>query len=85
MSNFVDFPFTNSGTEPIRLILEPWAREYLMETKSSIRIRLHGVDSLGNLEMDVHDVYFIIYAPNGSTDVEIIDPEGTSMPWSAQI
>jgi hypothetical protein len=69
----------NANDAPIRLIVEPWAREYDLRPGSTTRFAFDGPEP-ALLELASRSEGLVIYGWTGSTLDDGVDPMGPSVP-----
>lgn len=60
------FSYTNSSPIPLRLVLEPWAEEYVIQPNSSAEVMGKGGEIGSYFELEQLDDRLIIYGWTGS-------------------
>ncbi|ESK55263.1 hypothetical protein [Acinetobacter tjernbergiae] len=58
--------YGNSTIKDIRLVVEPWGREFILEPNSNVDIIIEGNIMLGCLEIESNEEGLIIYGWAGS-------------------
>lgn len=58
--------YGNSTIKDIRLVVEPWGREFILEPNSNVDIIIEGNTMLGCLEIESNEEGLIIYGWAGS-------------------
>ena len=62
MTYICRFTYTNSSLNPLRLVLEPWAEEYVIQPNSSAEVIGEGGEAGSYFELEQLDDRLIIYA-----------------------
>jgi hypothetical protein len=60
------FSYLNSTGTKVRITLEPWADQYLIQAGQSVEIRVEGDPTVGELELEQDAHGLVIYGYTGS-------------------
>ena len=77
------FTYTNATGGPIRVLLEPWAEQYIIQPGQRVEAIIVGSDEIGVLEFVQNDDMFVIYGYTGS--VITLFTDGKELMPDAQI
>lgn len=69
----------NSDDGPLRLVLEPWGRQYDLESGAAQRLDFSGPDA-GMIEVVARSGEITIYGWTGSTVHDGVHPQGPPVP-----
>ena len=64
--------FTNTGPDPLTIVLEPWADEHELPAGSRAELTSIGPES-GQVEIELRGRYVVFYAPSAGTVRLLID------------